>query len=287
MDGLIDAFLAWMRAERGASPHTLRAYGTDLAGFAAHHEGKSPEALGVVDLRGWLATTSASPASLQRRIATLRTFYRWLQREGHVSESPAERLRAPRVRRGLPRTVEIEEATPIVETPVGEGVRATRNRALLELAYGGGLRVSELAALDAGDVDLDAGVVRVRRGKGGKERLVPIGPPAVEAVRAWLGPRAAQAAAPVFVADGGRRLTTRALYDVVRRAGVQQGRHLHPHMLRHSFATHLLAGGADVRAIQEMMGHESLATTQRYTAVDTEQLGRTHRAAHPRARGSR
>ncbi len=284
---MIDAFLAWMRAERGASPHTLRAYGTDLAGLSAHVDGKAPESLAVADLRAWLATTSASPASLQRRIATVRTFYRWLQRDGRIAESPAERLRAPRVRRGLPRTVEIEEATPIVETPVGEGVRATRNRALLELAYGGGLRVSELAALDVADLDLVEGTVRIRRGKGGKERIVPIGPPAIEAVRAWLGPRAAQSGDPVFVADGGRRLTTRALYDVVRRAGLQQGRHLHPHMLRHSFATHLLAGGADVRAIQEMMGHESLATTQRYTAVDAEQLGRTHRAAHPRARGSR
>ncbi len=284
---MIDAFLAWMRAERGASPHTLRAYGTDLAGLSAHVGGKAPESLEVADLRAWLATTSASPASLQRRIATVRTFYRWLQRDGRIAESPAERLRAPRVRRGLPRTVEIEEATPIVETPVGEGVRATRNRALLELAYGGGLRVSELAALDVADLDLVEGTVRIRRGKGGKERIVPIGPPAIEAVRAWLGPRAAQSGDPVFVADGGRRLTTRALYDVVRRAGLQQGRHLHPHMLRHSFATHLLAGGADVRAIQEMMGHESLATTQRYTAVDAEQLGRTHRAAHPRARGSR
>jgi integrase/recombinase XerC len=284
---MIDAFLAWMRAERGASPHTLRAYGTDLAGLAAHVDGKAPEALEVADLRAWLATTTASPASLQRRIATVRTFYRWLQRDGRIAESPAERLRAPRVPRGLPRTVEIEEATPIVETPVGEGVRANRNRALLELAYGGGLRVSELAALDVGDLDLVEGTVRIRRGKGGKERIVPIGPPAIDAVRAWLGPREVRAGDPVFVSDGGRRLTTRALYDVVRRAGLQQGRHLHPHMLRHSFATHLLAGGADVRAIQEMMGHESLATTQRYTAVDAEQLGRTHRAAHPRARASR
>jgi integrase/recombinase XerC len=281
MGDLLASFLAWLRAERGASPHTLRAYEGDLRGMLEALGATPPEDARPAQLRAWLATTTPHAASLQRRIASARTFYGWLLREGRVRENPAERLRTPRVKKPLPHVVQVEEATPLVETDVGEGLRALRNRALLEVAYGGGLRVSELAALDVRQLDLEGGRVWVREGKGGKDRVVPIGPPAVEALRAWL---AGRAAGPVFTNARGGRLTTRALYDVVRRAGLQQGLSLHPHMLRHSFATHLLSGGADVRAIQEMLGHASLATTQRYAHVDPDQLGRVHRAAHPRAR---
>ncbi len=278
---LLKGFLAWMRAERGASPHTLRAYEGDLRGMLEHLRATPMAEVRPMHLRAWLATTTPHAASLQRRISAARTFFGWLLREGRITENPAERLRTPRVKKPLPRVVQIEEAAPLVETDVGDGLRALRNRALLEVAYGGGLRVSELAGLDVEDLDLDGGLVRVRRGKGGKERVAPIGPPAVEALRAWLGGKRSGA---VFTNAEGGRLTTRAMYDVVKRAGLQQGQEVHPHMLRHSFATHLLAGGADVRAIQEMLGHASLATTQRYAHVDPDQLGRVHRAAHPRAR---
>jgi integrase/recombinase XerC len=243
-----------------------------------------PEDARPAHLRAWLAGLGGATSSLQRRIAAARTFYGWLQREGRVTESPAERLRTPRVKKPLPRVVQVEEAGPLVEEAVGDGLRALRNRALLEVAYGAGLRVSELAGLDVEDLDLVAGLVRVRGGKGGKDRVAPMGPPAVEALRALLE---GKGRGPVFTNARGGRLTTRAMYDVVRRAGLAQGLEVHPHMLRHSFATHLLAGGADVRAIQEMLGHASLATTQRYVQVDPEQLGRVHRAAHPRARRMR
>ena len=284
MGDLLNGFLAWMRAERGASAHTLRAYEGDLRGLLESLGATPPEDARPAHLRAWLATTTPHAASLQRRIAAARTFYAWLVREGRVTDNPAERLRSPRVKKPLPRVVQVDEAVPLVEAPLGDGLRALRNRALLEVAYGGGLRVSELAGLDVGDLDLAGGLVRVRGGKGGKDRVAPIGPPAVDALRDWL---AGRARGPVFTNAAGGRLTTRAMYDVVRRAGLQQGLELHPHMLRHSFATHLLAGGADVRAIQEMLGHASLATTQRYTHVDPDQLGRVHRAAHPRARAAR
>lgn len=284
MGDLLAGFLAWLRAERGASPHTLRAYEGDLRGMLEALGATPPEEARPAHLRAWLASTTPHPASLQRRIASARTFYGWLLREGRVCVNPAERLRTPRVRKPLPHVVQVEEATPLVETDVGDGLRALRNRALLEVAYGGGLRVSELAALDVRHLELAEGRVWVRGGKGGKDRVVPIGPPAAEALRAWL---AGRTSGPVFTNARGGRLTTRALYDVVHRAGLQQGMALHPHMLRHSFATHLLSGGADVRAIQEMLGHASLATTQRYAHVDPDQLGRVHRAAHPRARKQR
>ncbi len=291
MSDAIRRFLAYLAAERGASAHTVRAYAADVSGLVQHLDGREPAEANVHDLRAYLATTTPHAASLQRRIGALRTFYRWMVREGLVKESPAERLRTPRVRRPLPRSLEVEEAAPLVETDVGEGSRALRNRALLETAYGAGLRVSELAALDVGDLKLEEGFVLVRQGKGRKDRLAPIGPPAVEALRALLAgserdPGAART--PLFRNARGGRLTTRAIHDVVRRAGDQQGiAQAHPHMLRHSFATHLLGGGADVRAIQEMLGHASLSTTQRYARIDPSLLGRVHKAAHPRARGPR
>jgi site-specific recombinase XerD len=162
--------------------------------------------------------------------------------------------------------------------------RALRDAALLEVGYGGGLRVSELAALDVADVDLEESLVRVRSGKGRKSRVVPIGPPAVAAVRAWRV-AAGIAEGALFRNVRGGRLTVRGLYDIVRAAGTANGvAAVHPHALRHSFATHLLGGGADVRSIQEMLGHASLSTTQRYTQVELDQLRRAHRDAHPRAR---
>ncbi len=247
----------------------------------------------ILDLRTHLARGATAPASLQQRVGALRTFFRWMVREGLLAESPADRLASPRVKRPLPRVLEVDEATRVVEDPrgglaEGDGAqsewRRLRDAALLEVAYGAGLRVSEVAALDVEDVDLDEGLVRVRSGKGRKARVVPLGPPALGAVRAWREASGVRDGA-LFRNVRGGRLTTRALYDIVRSAGAANGvAGAHPHALRHSFATHLLAGGADIRAIQEMLGHASLSTTQRYTAVELDQLRTAHRAAHPRAR---
>lgn len=294
---LIGRFAAWLRAERGASPHTLRAYLHEIEGLAAWAAGgKRPRdlaALTTLDLRGWLAHSMAdrsvdggdqAPATVARRIASLKTFYRWALRGGIVARSPAERLQAPRVRRPLPRVLEIGEASALVEAPVGEGWRAARNAALLETGYGAGLRVSELSGLDLADADLDAGMIRVRAGKGRKDRLCPLGAPAVEAIRSWLSHRGS-APGPLFLNPQGGRLSVRGLYDVVRDSGVKNGlAGVHPHALRHSYATHLLSQGADIRSIQELLGHESLSTTQRYTQVDLELLRQTYMRAHPHGR---
>jgi integrase/recombinase XerC len=176
---------------------------------------RSPEEALLADLRRHLASGASAPASLQRRIAALRTFYRWLLREGRIAESPAERLRAPRVKRPVPRGLEIDEASELVEEAVMEGWRGARNRAALEVGYGAGLRVAELAALDVRDVDLREGLVHVRAGKGRKDRVVPLGPPAIAAVRALLA-EAGLTEGALFRNGRGGRLTTRALYDVVR-----------------------------------------------------------------------
>ena len=289
----LSRFGAWLRAERGASPHTQRAYLTELRGLAESvapagggQRARSLLDLTTLDLRGWLAKSAPdqAPATIARRIASLKTFYRWALREALIRESPAERLQAPRVRRPLPRVLEIGEASALVEAPVGEGWRGARNAALLEVAYGAGLRVSELAGLDLRDVDAPGGMVRVRAGKGRKDRLTPLGAPAIAAIQHWLSHRGS-AEGPLFLNPEGARLGVRGIYDVVRQSGVKNGMTgVHPHALRHSYATHLLSQGADIRSIQEMMGHESLSTTQRYAQVDLELLRKTWLNAHPHGR---
>lgn len=282
---LLEDWLDHLRAERGASPHTLRAYGRELRELRESLGGRPLSAATLLDLRRWLATAGGAPATVARRIAAARSFYTWALREGHVARSPAERLRTPKVPKSLPRVLEVPEAAELVEDAVGEGWRAARNTAILEVAYGSGLRVAELAGLERRDLELDAALVRVRRGKGGKDRVVPMTPAAVEATRAWLAQRG-EAAGALFTNREGGGLTTRALYDVVRRSAVKNGlAGVHPHALRHSFATHLLAGGADIRAIQEMLGHASLSTTQRYAEVELDELVATFHRAHPHARG--
>ncbi len=286
---LVDAFLDSIRAERAASPHTQRAYRTDLEDLAASlsEQNGSPDAPFVsattLQLRAWLARGGA-PASVARRISCVRSFYRWAAREGLVSHNPAERLRSPRVHAPLPRVPHPEDLGQLADDPHGSGWRKFRNKVVFELGWGAGLRVSELRGLDVADLDLERGELRVRQGKGGKDRLVPIGPPAVEAARAWIA-AADLKAGPVFQNGRGGRLTVRALYDVVRQTGLDHGvSSLHPHQLRHAFATHLIGAGADLRSTQEMLGHASVSTTQRYAKVDLVELELVYRSAHPHAR---
>ena len=277
-----------LRAERGASKHTLKAYETDLRAlevFLEVHE-KSLVNAGLVDLRAHLAQLAGerpAPATTRRRLASFRSFYKWALREGLVEMSPADRLASPKPAINVPRFLDVGEASQLVENPVQRGWFHERNKALLELLYGAGLRVAEAASLDVLDIDLKASLVRVRHGKGRKQRIVPFGPPALAALQDWLKVRGRDADA-LFLNRSGKRLSVRSMHRIVRESGVRNGLSgVHPHALRHSCATHMLAGGADLRAIQEQLGHSSLSTTQRYAHVSVEQLINVYRESHPRA----
>ena len=284
-----------MRAQRAASPHTLRAYRSDLSGLDAflQGQGRRLRSARLPDLRAWLArfgtrrqdapATPLAPASRARRIAAVRSFFRWLVDAGRLEVDPSARLGAPRVPRRAPRFLDVDEAADVVEGPTQEGPLRDRNAALLELLYGAGLRVSEAVGLDWPALDLDERLVRVQ-GKGDKQRVVPFGPPAADALRRWAAVAPTTDGA-VFLNRDGRRLSARSAWRIVNDAGRAQGiASLHPHALRHSAATHLLGSGADLRAIQEQLGHQSLSTTQRYAHVDAAHLLEVYRRAHPRAR---
>ncbi len=282
--------------ERGLSPHTRRAYGAELRRLRAFLEERqadptgSPDSgllsAGLVQLRSYLAAhAGGAPATSSRRVAALRGFFRFLLREGLRADDPSSRLRTPRVPRNVPRFLQADEASELVENPTQTGWFRLRNAALLELAYGAGLRAAELAALDRRDVDLDAGLVHVRAGKGGKPRQVPFGPPAGRALECWLDSSGERSSPALFLNRDRGRLSVRAIHRIARDAGVNNGLvGVHPHALRHSFATHMLSSGADLRSIQELLGHASLSTTQRYTHLSIEQLSAAHRRAHPHAR---
>ena len=237
-----------------------------------------------------------APGSIARKLAAVRTWMRWMRRRGFVTTCPADELATPKVRRGLPTLLSVDAAKEVVEAPQGDTPVAVRDRALLEVLYGSGLRVSEVCALDLTAVDLKAATARVM-GKGGKERLVPLGSKCVEALARWVEARprmvhpkrGTQDPRALFLSVRGQRMYVRGLHKLVHDYGVLgAGRaDLHPHALRHTCATHMLDGGADLRAIQEMLGHASLSTTQRYTHVSMEHLMRVYDAAHPMARAKK
>lgn len=284
-DPLLSSFEDWLRVERGASPHTRRAYLRSLRGLAEHLERRSrPVAEATrADLRGWLfcAGQGRAAATVAGHVAAVRTFYRWMLITERVEASPAASLRPPKVGAGMPMVLSQADTDALLEA-VDLDQRALRDRAVVELLYGAGLRVGELSALDVDDVRLDEGLVDVRQGKGGKSRRVPLGVPGLEAVAAWLEVRGPSELRALFLGVRGARLSTRSLRRIVRAVGTASGlAGVHPHALRHSYATHMLDAGADLRAIQELLGHESLSTTQRYTHVSVEHLKAVHRAAHP------
>ena len=298
-DRALRDFEAFLSAERGASAETRRAYLADLRGFASFLAAP-PESARADDVYRFLAALQRrlEPATVARKLASLRTFYRHLVREGHVDHDPTLGIPAPRGPRRLPRPVAVDDCEALAEADAparsgGPEAARLRDRALVELLYGAGLRVGELVGLDARDVDLRRAEVRVW-GKGDKERIVPLPGAARDALEAWLRwrERPGVLSEPLFVSlrvsrDGtlrrlGVRDVRRVLARRARRAGVA-GR-IHPHRLRHSYATHLLDMGADLREIQELLGHASLSTTQKYTGVSAERLLEVYDRAHPRAR---
>ncbi len=287
------AFVHHLAIERGVSKHTLRGYQLDVTQYLDFlaREGLAFEAADRLVVRRFLAAMSEScgPAALARKLAALGTFYRFCVASGLAGKDPVARLQRPKVPRRLPDMLRVEEVEAILGALDGTEPFELRDRAAAELLYSSGLRVSELVGLDLGGVDLAGGTVRVI-GKGDKERIVPVGGPALEAVRRWLEARATLPRAAgnpaLFVGPSGRRFSDRQMRAVLSRAALAAGlgRRAYPHLLRHCFATHLLEGGADLRSIQEMLGHASLSTTQRYTQVDLKQLFAVYDRAHPKAK---
>lgn len=309
MRELIDRFLEHLRDERNLSDHTLRAYGRDLESFLAFLAGefldKSPAAIrpGEVDplsVRSFLASLArrgVGPRSQARALSAVRSLLRYGCREGVLERNPAAGVRTPKQPRKLPRHLRPGEIETLLESVEGDEPLERRDRAILEMLYATGLRVGELLSLDWGDLDLKSRVLRVF-GKGGKERMVPFGRHAADSLEGWreaweeLRPPSPdpvhEAGEPVFLNYRGGRLSARSVRRLidrrVREAAIAGG--VHPHTLRHTFATHLLEGGADLRSIQEHLGHSSLSTTQNYTHLELERLQSVYREAHPRARGS-
>jgi integrase/recombinase XerC len=294
-----DAFASHLRVERGRSEHTVRAYSADvrsLLGFAVEAGAQGLTDVDLVTLRAWLAQldrASSARGSLARRVASVRAFFAWALRQGLIAEDPAVRLVTPRTRRSLPSVIRAGQVSEVLTAATMRADDAEpvhlRDVAILELVYATGIRVSELAGLDVASVDWERATIRVR-GKGDKERVVPFGAPARMAVEAWLAEGRPRLLAPasgdaLFLgARGGRidpRVVRRMVHAVVRL--VPDAPDVGPHGLRHSMATHLLEGGADLRSVQETLGHASIGTTQIYTHVSIERLRRIYELAHPRA----
>ena len=296
---LVLDFLGYLEVERGLSRNTLEAYRSDLQQFG---EFLSRRGLSAMDLApGELAQfiselaegrdgrPPCAPATLQRKVACLRSFYRYLRREQLIDHDPARELRAPRLPTRLPHVLSRDEVLRLLSQPRGNSPTSVRDRALLETMYACGLRASEAIGLELADLDLELGVLRAR-GKGSKERLVPIGSQAIDRLRTYL-----DVARPklvgltdethVFVNRRGTALSRQGLYKIVQRHARTAGleRRMSPHTLRHTFATHLLAGGCDLRSLQEMLGHADIATTQIYTHLSVERLRDVYFEAHPRA----
>lgn len=290
----IEGFLRHLRAEKGVSAHTLRAYKRDLEVFV---QGLPPGTVlkdaDMHDIRGFVASQMSAglqKATVARRLAAVKSLFSYLHREGVVERNPARLVPSPKLPRRQPNFLSVDDAFGLVTTPKGAGFASLRDRAVLELLYSSGLRIGELAALDLGDVDAQEALVKVR-GKGKKERIVPVGRMALAAVLAYLPERSGvkRRSEALFLNKDGGRLSERSIRRLVvryaREFGIE-GR-IGPHTLRHTFATHLLQDGADLREIQELLGHSSLSTTQKYTHLDVRHLIDVYDRAHPLSRRGR
>jgi integrase/recombinase XerC len=298
MQAAIGRFIQYLEAERNASPLTLKSYREDLAAlveFLSDEDGSQlrPHAISTIDLRGYVAAMSEAnyaKSTIARRLASLRSFFKFGQREGWATQNPAKPLRNPRKGRGLPHVLSAEEVERLLSAPPVDEPAGLRDRAMFEVLYSAGLRISELMGLCDGDVELADGTLRVR-GKGRRERISPLGSYAKRALKTWwdvrtVSPKEKQGPlAPVFTNKFGKRMTTRSAARMLEKhlqsAGLDH--RTTPHTLRHSFATHLLNHGADIRSVQELLGHKSLITTQIYTHVSATGLKDAYEKAHPRA----
>lgn len=301
IEDAIRAFGTHMEVERNLSHHTRRSYLSDLRQFStflAENGIDRPRDVDQVVVRTFLASLyrgKTKKVTISRKVASLRAFFAFLLREGVIRYNPAQMVQAPKTDKYLPSFLSIDEVFSLLKVRFEPGVSGLRDRAIIELLYSAGVRVSELTGLNVADVDFSGGLAKVR-GKGRKERVVPIGGPALSALRAYLDGRsgaegggwdAACTGSPLFLNRAGSRLTPRSVRRIIdkymTRGGV--GKKIGPHALRHTFATHLMDAGADLRAIQELLGHESLSTTQKYTSVSVTRLMEVYDKSHPRARG--
>ncbi len=286
----VEDFLSHLQIERRMSAHTLDAYRRDLDALVAWTAAHGIDDLATVhteQLRAFIAAEhrrGLSPKSLQRRLSACRSCYQWLLKHGRIAASPAAGIRAPKAPRKLPQVLDVDEAVQLVELPT-DAPLGVRDRAILELFYSSGLRLSELCALRWRDLDLADGLVTVL-GKGSKQRSVPVGSHARKALEDWRRESQGQPDAPVFPGRGGATITPRAVQIRLQRLAQRQGlfKRVHPHLLRHSFASHVLESSGDLRGVQELLGHADIATTQIYTHLDYQHLAKVYDGAHPRAK---
>ncbi len=285
----IDQFLKYLDIERAASSHTLRAYRKDLEEFLRFVNIK-PEDVELADVRGFIAEqikSGLNKTSVSRRLASIRSFFKFLYREGYKKSNPAKLVSNPKIPKLLPRFLSVDDTFSLVEKPEGTGFISSRDRAILELLYSSGLRVSELSGLNLDDINTREGLVKVK-GKGRKERIVPVGSKALDATKSYMVERIPLKSKDraLFLNRTGTRLTDRGVRRIVvkyaRMIGISG--QIGPHALRHTFASHLLQGGADLRVIQELLGHSSLSTTQKYTHLDVTHLIDIYDKAHPFAK---
>lgn len=286
----VEDFLSHLQIERRMSAHTLDAYRRDLDALVAWTASQGIDDLATVhteQLRAFIAAEhrrGLSPKSLQRRLSACRSCYQWLLKHGRIAASPAAGIRAPKAPRKLPQVLDVDEAVQLVELPT-DAPLGVRDRAILELFYSSGLRLSELCALRWRDLDLADGLVTVL-GKGSKQRSVPVGSHARKALEDWRRESQGQPDAPVFPGRSGATITPRAVQIRLQRLAQRQGlfKRVHPHLLRHSFASHVLESSGDLRGVQELLGHADIATTQIYTHLDYQHLAKVYDGAHPRAK---
>ncbi|MDP2799985.1 MAG: tyrosine recombinase XerC [Deltaproteobacteria bacterium] len=294
----IPTFLSYLKIEKNYSPHTMRSYEGDLLQFAAFLGDKATiEAIDHLSIRSFLAHLYArnKRSSIGRKLASIRSFFRYLVKRGFLPHNPAELVSSPKQEKFLPTFLPVDEIIALVESPKGNEFLALRDRAILEVLYSCGLRVGELVAMNTDSIDLSLGIARVL-GKGSKERIVPVGSRALEALKEYMGESekvtrktGVQDAKPLFINSRGGRLSARSVERLVGKYGELAGlfKHVYPHALRHTFATHLLDMGADLRSVQEMLGHVSLSTTQKYTHVGLDKLMAVYDSAHPKAKGDK
>ena len=284
----VEAFLRHFSAERAPSVHTMAAYRRDLEKLLRFMEAEGLatfDALSPDRLRGMIAREhrgGLQPNSIQRLLSACRTLFRYLTREGQLAHDPAAAVRGPKVRRKLPQVLDADEAKELVETNLG-GTLAPRDSAMMELFYSSGLRLSELTGLRWGDLDLEDGQVRVL-GKGSKTRILPVGRFAISALKGLAALGGAGPEQPVFKGRGGAPISARAVQMRLAKLSSGQTKRVHPHMLRHTFASHMLESSGDLRSVQELLGHADIATTQIYTHLDFQHLAKVYDAAHPRAK---